>query len=254
MIPYQAKGRAVMESHEVGRYYQEETQYNRSRISTSGMNWSRKPSPFKTYQNCIKRVPIPALPEEDGISLWDALARRRSMRDFSRTPLACLDLARLLWATQGVTRREGAYLLRTAPSAGALYPVETYAVISRVEGLSPGVYHLDIAGWSLELIREGDFGQALAAAGLHQDMLAAAAAVLVWTAVIARSAWKYGQRAYRYIYLDAGHIAQNLYLAAEALGLGCCAVGAFFDSEVNDVIGVDGKEEFVIYMAAVGRP
>lgn len=243
-----------MESHDIGRRYQEETQYTRDRMSTRGMDSPRKPSPFKTYQNCIKRVPIPALPEEEGISLWKALARRRSIRDFSLAPLAYQELARLLWATQGVTRREGIYLLRTAPSAGALYPVETYAVINRVEGLSPGVYHLDIAGWSLEIIREGNFGQALAAAGLHQDMLATAPAALVWTAVIARSAWKYGQRAYRYIYLDAGHIAQNLYLAAEALGLGCCTAGAFYDSEVNNVIGVDGKEEFVIYMAAVGRP
>ncbi len=243
-----------MDNRGIGDRYQEETRYNRSGMKGRGLNWSSRPSPFKTYPDCIRRVPIPEPPEEEGIPLWEALAGRRSMRNFSRLSLEYPVLARLLWATQGVTRREGSYLLRTAPSAGALYPVETYAIINRVQDLSPGIYHLDITGWSLELLREGSFGQALASAGLNQNMLDSAAAVLVWTAVVARSAWKYEQRAYRYIYMDAGHIAQNLYLAAVAIGLGCCTVGAFFDAEVNEVIGVDGKEEFALYMGAVGNP
>ncbi|MBW2306860.1 MAG: SagB/ThcOx family dehydrogenase [Deltaproteobacteria bacterium] len=243
-----------MNDQGIGDRYQEETRYDRSGMGGRGLDWASKPSPFKTYPDCIRRVPIPELSKEEEISLWNVLAERRSLRNFTLQSLDYPVLARLLWATQGVTRREGSSLLRTAPSAGALYPIETYIVINRVEDLSPGVYHLDIGGWNLELMREGSFGQPLAAAALHQDMLEAAATVLVWTAVVARSAWKYSHRAYRYLYMDAGHIGQNLYLAATALKLGCCTVGAFFDAEINDILGVDGKEEFAVYMGAVGRP
>jgi SagB-type dehydrogenase family enzyme len=106
----------------------------------------------------------------------------------------------------------------------------------------------------LIFLKEGDFGPNLQDAGLGQGMLEEAACVFIWTAIVERSKWKYRERAYRYIYMDAGHIGQNLYLAATALNLGCCTVGAFFDEEVDRLIGVDGKEEISIYLGAVGRP
>ena len=111
------------------------------------------------------------------------------------------------------------YRFRTAPSAGALYPIETYLFARAVAGLAPGFWHLDVPGWRLELVRAGELAWELAEAALGQGMVAQAAATFLWTAVVERSAWKYGQRAYRYIYLDAAHIAAHLGLAAEALGL-----------------------------------
>jgi SagB-type dehydrogenase family enzyme len=120
--------------------------------------------------------------------------------------------------------------------------------------LQQGIYHFRPYAFDLELLKSGDFSRDLAQAALGQDMVAHAQATFIWTAVVERSKWKYRQRAYRYIYLDAGHIAQNLYLAGTASGLGICGVGALFDDAVNSLIGVDGREETIVYMATVGWP
>jgi len=163
-------------------------------------------------------------------------------------------LARLVWSVGGVRERQGGFLFRVVPSAGALYPVETYIMANRVEGLEKGIYHLYVPTFSLELVEAGDRSEALAQAALGQGMVYQAAVVFLWTAVIDRCRIKYGERAFRYIYLDAGHMGQNLYLAATAMGLGCCTVGALFDDEVNEILDVDGEEETVIYLGAVGVP
>ena len=163
------------------------------------------------------------------------------------------ELSQLLWATQGITSRAWGYDFRAVPSAGALYPIETYVLANRVDDLLPGIYHYDVQRAELVLLKEGNFGPEAARAGLGQEILGDAAAVFIWTAVVERSKWKYRQRAYRYIYMDAGHIGQNLYLAATALNLGCCTVGAFFDEEVDRLIGVDGNEEISVYLGAVGQ-
>jgi SagB-type dehydrogenase family enzyme len=158
----------------------------------------------------------------------------------------------LLWASTGIQRTERDYEFRTVPSAGALYPIETYVVANNVEDLEKAVYHYNIRTHSLEELNTGDFGEEMAHAALGQKMCADAAVVLVWTAMFDRSKWKYAQRAYRYVYLDAGHIAQNLALSATSIGLGSCQIGAFFDDEVNQIIGADGVEESVLYLSVVG--
>ena len=119
-------------------------------------------------------------------------------------------------------------------------------------GLEPGIYHFRPHYFDLELLKKGDFSEECAKVALNQSMVKSAQVTFVWTAVVERSKWKYLQRAYRYIYLDAGHIGQNLYLAAEALRLGCCTIGAIFDEEANKLIDVDGINETVVYMATVG--
>jgi SagB-type dehydrogenase family enzyme len=174
------------------------------------------------------------------------------MRQFQERPLNRDELAALLWATQGVTLATSGYLLRTAPSAGALYPVETYLAVHRVQDLEAGVWHLHVPDFTLALLHSGDCRGRLAAAGLSQPFLGTAAVVFIWTAVLNRAMWKYRERAIRYLFLDAGHICQNLMLAATALGLGCCPVGAFFDEEVEALVQVDGREEVALYLAAVG--
>ncbi len=168
------------------------------------------------------------------------------------------ELAQLLWATQGITKASvpaygGKLGLRTAPSAGALFPIETYLCVNKVEGLEPGIYHYAIRSGGLERIKKGEFGSKLSDAALGQKMVAFSSVVFIWTALFERSKWKYKQRAYRYIFLDAGHIAQNLALAAEGLGLGSCQVAAFFDEEVNQLLQVDGKIESTIYLSVVGK-
>jgi SagB-type dehydrogenase family enzyme len=161
-------------------------------------------------------------------------------------------LSSLLWATQGVTAEYGETLFRTAPSAGALYPVETYIFANQVETLEKGIYHFRPREFDLELIREEDLAKELSFGALGQNMVLQAHVTFLWSAVVERAKWKYRQRAYRYIYLDAGHIAGNLYLAGEALGLGVCTIGALFDDPVNNILGIDGEEETIIYMATAG--
>ncbi|MGI6376795.1 MAG: SagB/ThcOx family dehydrogenase [Anaerolineae bacterium] len=237
----------------VGEVFQRETGYSRGRLPQHALDWAHQPEPLKRYPGA-PRLTLEAPQIRGGASLWQALHDRRSVRRYSATPLTLDELSRLCWAAQGVTERHGDHLKRTAPSAGALYPIETYVVINRVEGVEPGVYHYAMGAHALEQLKKGDYAEATARAGLDQDMLSDAAIVFVWSALFERSAWKYAQRAYRYVYLDAGHIAQNVALAAVGLGLGSCQVGALYDDEVNALIGVDGALESVLYMSAVGRP
>ncbi|OHE25188.1 MAG: hypothetical protein A3K40_04905, partial [Syntrophobacterales bacterium RIFOXYC2_FULL_60_23] len=173
-------------------------------------------------------------------------------RDYLARPLTQMEVAALLWATQGTTGGMGGYQFRASPSAGALYPVETYLAVHQVDGVAPGIWHFQVLDFSLELIAAGDFRRPLAAAGLSQSFLADAGAVFIWTGVLNRARWKYRERAVRYLFLDAGHICGNLMLAATALGLGVCPVGAFFDEEVEGIVGVDQKDEVALYLASVG--
>jgi len=186
--------------------------------------------------------------------LWEAVYRRRSVRNFSDKPIEKDVLSQLLWATQGITAESMGFEFRAAPSAGALYPVETYLVIHNVKEIEPGIYHYDVENHELEQVKAGDFRDAAARAALDQDMAYSANVVFVWTAVFERSKWKYSQRAFRYVYLDAGHIAQNLALAAVSFGLGSCQIGALYDEEVNSLLDVDEEEESIVYMTVVGHP
>lgn len=240
------------EERRIGDLYQSETRYHRERMSGGPLRWDEKPETYKTYPDA-ETIELPEPNLSAGKPIWDILSQRRSIRDYTSAPVSMETLSQLLWAIQGVTARMGPYALRSAPSAGALYPIETYVLVNRVANLDAGVYHYDVRQHRLEVVRKGDFGEEAARAGLGQEMLENAALAFIWTAVIERSKWKYRERAYRYIYMDAGHIGQNAYLAAEALGLGCCTVGAFFDDEVNAVIGVDGESETAVYLCSIGK-
>jgi len=237
----------------IGDTFQQETKYERGRLGGGRLDWGREPEPFKEYPQAAKMALDPP-PFDRGPALWEVMRRRRSVRDFVGKNLSRAEVSQLLWAAQGITATSHGYALRTAPSAGALYPIETYLVVHAVETIPPGVYHYNVRAHALEQIRAGDFRLAVAQAALDQDMAYEAGVVLIWTAIFQRSKWKYGQRAYRYIYLDAGHIAQNVALAAVGLGLGSCQIGALYDDEVNALLGVDGKTESTIYMTVVGKP
>jgi len=238
--------------HSTGFFFLEKTKLDRRKLF-SGEREIISPVPYvKTYPEA-PRHPLPR-PNFPPAELFEVLARRRSNRFYQRAPLTLEELNLLLYASQGVTGRAGHYLLRTAPSAGALYPIETYLGINAVSGLPPGLYHLEVTGWVLEELARGEFGPKLKEAALGQSMCETAPVVFVWSAIPRRTMSKYGSRGMRYIFMDVAHICQNLLLAAEALGLSACPIGAFFDEEINELLGLDGEEETVIYLATVGRP
>jgi len=236
----------------IGDTFQEETSYNRNRMPGGWLDWDNKPETYKTYPD-KKRIALPQ-PKGTDISFDTTLKRRRSIRHFSKEPLSLDNLSYLLWATTGIQRVEQGYEFRTVPSAGALYPIETYVLANNVAGLEPSICHYAIKDHQLEILQLGDFGTQMARGALDQVMVRDAQATFIWTAVMARPKWKYKQRAYRYIYLDCGHIGQNQALAAVSLGLGTCQIGALYDDEINTLLGVDGEKETVVYMSVVGHP
>jgi SagB-type dehydrogenase family enzyme len=237
----------------IGDKFQKNTKYSREKLLGGYLDWSNKPETYKRYSSA-KVIPLSKELPAKSLSIVEVLKKRRSVRSFSPKPLSMADLSFLLWASTGVQRREQGYDFRTVPSAGALYPIETYLVANNMEGLEKALYHYNIEAHTLEVLKAEDVAENLAYAALNQKMLTKAPVVLVWTAIFERSKWKYAQRAYRYVYLDAGHIAQNLALSATSIGLGSCQIGAFFDDEINQILGVDGTDESVIYLSVVGHP
>jgi SagB-type dehydrogenase family enzyme len=183
-------------------------------------------------------------------SVESVLQVRRSVREYSRKPLTQDELAQLLWAAQGVTGPEG---LRTAPSAGALYPLEVDVVIGDVDGLPSAIYRYKPDRHELVLTREGDRRRELSAAALGQDCVEAGAAVIALSGVVERTSAKYGERGIRYVHMEVGHAAQNVCLQAAALGLGAVVVGAFEDGRVKRVLGL-ARDEEPLSLLPVGRP
>jgi len=237
----------------LGDRFQSETKYIRGEMRGVGLDWSHQPETYKIYKDA-RRIQLPKPTVRATMSLDEALRKRKSIRVYTSEPLPLEELSYLLWAANGIQRQENGLEFRTAPSAGALYPIETYLIVSSITDLTPGVYHYAVRDHELEVLKTGNFSHEAMRAGLGQEMIGLAAVTFVWTAVFERSKWKYHQRAYRYVYLDTGHIAQNLALAATAFELGSCQIGALYDDEVNQIIGVDGVEESVLYMCSLGWP
>ena len=205
----------------------------------------------------IKLTPPSALAVAP-VELRDAIEQRRSLRDFRAQPLEEAELSWLLWACQGVKKVSRLATFRNVPSAGARHALDTYVLANCVAGLTAGLYRFVATRHELELIRPDAGGeQSLTARFTHaclgQHFVASAAAVLIWAADVYRMAWRYGQRSYRYLHLDAGHACQNAALAAEAVGCGLCPVAAFDDDLLNAALGLDGHSRLALYLAAVGR-
>lgn len=196
-------------------------------------------------------VKLPAPRLESAVSVEAALSGRRSLREFSSAgPLSLDEVSQLLWAAQGIAHPEG---LRTAPSAGALYPLEVYVATGRVTGLPAGVYRYRPRGHELHKVADGDRRHELARAALEQECIRDGAAVFVLAAVYERTMRKYGERGVRYVHVEVGHAAQNVYLQAEALGLGTVLVGAFRDEAVAKILALRAGERPLALMP-VGRP
>jgi SagB-type dehydrogenase family enzyme len=215
-------------------------------------NWGPPVELYKSYPG----APVVELPEPDlsgGLSAATAIARRRSTRDYLPTPMTAAELSRLLYLTSGIAADKYGNARRTAPSSGALYPIEVYAVVHRVDGVEPGVYHYAYKEHALEQVRLGDFRAHTVEQAISQEFLGECGVVLFLTMIMQRMRPKYQDRSYRYGLLEAGHLGENAYLAATSMGLGACGVGAFMDDAINEMLGVDGVEEAAVYMLAAGR-
>lgn len=189
------------------------------------------------------------------ITLRDAIERRESVRKYRDVPLALDELSFLLWATQGVKKpMRDLFTFRTVPSAGARHCLETYLLANNVEGVDPGLYrYLAMTHRLIEVNPDPRIADRVAAACVNQRFLEENAATFIWAADAYRMTWRYGERGYRYMHIDVGHVCQNLYLAAQAVGCGVCAVGAFHDDDLNALLGIDGETQFALYCAAVGK-
>jgi SagB-type dehydrogenase family enzyme len=207
------------------------------------------PAPLVEDMECIA-LPAPRL--QGQVSLEETLAKRRSRRRFRDSPLTLEQVAQILWAAQGITHRGG---LRAAPSAGALYPLDVYVVVGRrgVDGLEEGAYHYLPKDHALTRTLERDVRQALAHNSWKQTFIAEAPVVLVITAEYERTTKKYSDRGVHYVHMDAGHASQNVYLQAEALGVGTVAVGAFLDDEVSRTLDLPSRYR-PLYLMPIGHP
>jgi SagB-type dehydrogenase family enzyme len=185
------------------------------------------------------------------VSLERTLLLRHSVREYRDEPLGLPDVAQLLWAAQGIASPEEGR--RTVPSAGALYPLEILLVAGNVTDLSAGLYRYQPEDHTLLRSATGDVRPMLAKAALDQECVREAAAVIAIAAVHARTSWKYGERAVRYVAMEAGHAAQNVYLQAASLGIGTVAVAAFYDDRVKKVLRLE-QEEDPLYLLPVGKP
>jgi SagB-type dehydrogenase family enzyme len=210
---------------------------------------------IKSYPDAA-RVSLPK-PQESDVSVTDAIARRRSRRDYVMEPLTTAQLSSLLHYGAGTTGFArgygyGRWPLRSFPSSGGLQVPEVYVAVRDVSGIDPGLYHYQPVDHALELLQPGHQNALLSAIGIGQPYIAAAGAVFAITGYYARANWKYGERAFRYMCMDVGFLAENLCLVAEALGLGACAVAGFIDDALERMLGLDPHDEMALLMLTLG--
>ena len=212
-----------------------------------------KPAPADGKR--IDLVPAGAWKGIAETGLLSAIRDRRSHRQFRSQELTADELSFLLWATQGIRAHAGSSTaFRTVPSAGCRHALETYLCVLNVAGLEQGVYrYLPVEHQLLALPRVAGLRRQVSEAALHQHFVGQAAVTFIWTAVPYRMEWRYGLAAHKVIALDAGHVCQNLYLACAAIGAGTCAVAAYHQRLMDQLLGVDGEEEFTLYLAPVGK-
>ena len=208
---------------------------------------AEEPTPPESPPEIEVKLPEPRY--DSGVSIEETLLKRRSVRDYTGEPLSLEEVSQLLWAAQGITDpRE----YRTAPSAGATYPLEIYLVVGDVENLTEGVYRYESAEHTLVKVLDGDWRAQLADAALGQSWVREGAVNIVFTAIHERTTRRYGDRGIRYVHMEVGHAAQNVYLQAVALGLGTVVIGAFVDDQVAEILKLPQNEQ-PLYIMPVGR-
>ncbi|NUV00472.1 nitroreductase [Marinitoga sp. 1154] len=209
--------------------------------------------PFDENGEFIDLTPIEKI-NLGNVDLKEVLNNRMSRRNFSDIPLSLEELSYLLYYTQGIRNIvKNKVTFRTVPSAGATHPLETYLLIFNVEGIEKGLYRYIPTVDKLQLLKKRDFSKEVIEATLGQIFVGNSAVVFIWSAIPYRTEWKYSFEAHKTIAIDAGHVCQNLYLTAESINCGTCAVAAYDQEKMDNLIGVDGEEEFVVYLAPIGK-
>jgi len=205
--------------------------------------------------NTAGLIKLPEVNLPSDLSFYNCLKMRRSIRDYTGEPVTEIELSQVLRAAQGVSITRGDRHLCTAPSAGALYPVDTYIALFDVDGIPKGLAKYIADNHALQWVyrTDEDLRAGFYDACLQQGMVLNSSVLVIWIADFNRCVWRYGQRAYRYVYLDAGHMAQNLLLACAGLGLGACPIGAYFDDRIDNLCGLDDETRTVIYCATIGK-
>jgi SagB-type dehydrogenase family enzyme len=217
----------------------------------SGAGYGQSADDKQQKINIMKEIVLPEPSMAGNISLEETLGLRRSVRRFTGEPLSMADLSQLLWAAQGVTRADKGF--RTAPSAGATFPMEIFLVCAQVNGLEAGLYRYSTGSHNLLMLKSGDLRERLLETALMQKWLSQAAAILVVCADYSRTTGRYGDRGIRYVHMESGHLGQNIALQAVALGLGTTMVGAFDDHELSAVLDLPTELQ-PLYIIPVGRP
>ena len=209
------------------------------------------------YDKSKSLIPLPKKSDLkiENVPLQKCIESRQSVRKYSPEDLTLEELSWLLWTTQGIKSVERKTVtLRNVPSAGARHAFETYLLVNRISGLQPGIYRYIASKHSLiEENTDPSVALKVKKAAYNQSIVEKSAVTFIWTVITYRMTYRYGERGYRYLHLDAGHVCQNLYLAAECIESGVCAIAAFHDTEFNELMGFDGKDQWVIYLATVGR-
>lgn len=239
-----------------GQRFMEESKYKYATESDQEKGLKQPPLQleYDTDKNIID-LPEPKSIELHSVSLREAIENRKSLRKYSNQPLTMEEVSYLLWCTQGVKQVVSRpATIRTVPSAGARHAFETFLMINNVEGIKSGLYRfLAIEHKLIEVDLSDDIGSKVSFACFDQPMMEPSAVTFIWAAVAYRMKWRYGERSYRYLHLDAGHVCQNLYLAAEDIDSGVCGIAAFEDEAINNTLNLDGEEQFVVYVATVGK-
>jgi SagB-type dehydrogenase family enzyme len=234
----------------------EQTRYEHLSVSDQMQGLSAPPLE-KAAPPDTRIIPLPKAAEiaVPPLDLRTAIETRRSVRHYAPDPLTLKELSFLCWCTQGIVEVKAPYFtLRNVPSAGGRHAFETYLLINRVTGIPPGLYrYLAFSRHLVAVDMSRGMSDTIMSACLGQAFVRSSAVTFIWSAVIYRMAWRYSERAYRLVHLDCGHVCQNLYLAAEQIGCGACAIGAFDDRQMADALGIDGEDEFVVYCATVGK-
>ena len=224
-------------------------------IALSRLNFfTRESGEVRETEVARVRLKLPEPSYKSPVSIEEAILVRRSIREYADKPLTLKQLSQILWAAQGITERRWGF--RAAPSAGATYPLEVYVVVKGggVEDLDPGIYHYLPASHEIELVKPGDYSRDLMRAALGQEWVLEAAVNLVINAVYERTTRRYGERGYRYVYMEVGHVGQNIYLQCVSLGLACVVIGAFYDDEVKRIVGGIGEPLYIIPVGVKKEP
>ena len=239
----------------IGTEFIEKTKFQNLDRSDQSRNLPQPPLEME-YDTSRPVIDLPAT-ENITIRSFDlrlAIEARRSIRNYSQEPLTIEELSYLLWVTQGVVKVTPGATFRNVPSAGARHALETYLLINNVRDIPEGMYRfLAIDHKLVEVNSDPDIADRITQGCLEQDFIRKSAVTFIWVADVYRMKWRYGERGYRYLHLDAGHACQNLYLGAGSLDCGVCAIAAFSDDYMNDLLGLDGVKQFVIYVATVGK-